>query len=161
MFSLGSVARLSTSSEKPVRSPLMLFSCGLISVSGFGYSFHSLPRPGTDPRSADKTDNELARALADIFFTERRFSVLSILVVWFPFLKRLVRRSLQSKMPFECSCTFVHALQRPESRSIQKARAIMQRIGTHLINERKVAPSEDVPKSDTSIPRDILSVLGT
>lgn len=37
----------------------------------------------------------------------------------------------------------------------------MQRIGTHLINERKVAPSEDVPKSDTPIPRDILSVLGT
>ena len=35
---------------------LMLVSCGLISVSGFGYSFHSLPRSGTDPRSEEKTD---------------------------------------------------------------------------------------------------------
>jgi hypothetical protein len=37
----------------------------------------------------------------------------------------------------------------------------MQRIGTQLISERKVAPPEDVPKCDTLISRDILSVLGT
>ena len=36
----------------------------------------------------------------------------------------------------------------------------MQRIGTQLINERKVEPSEDVLKCDTPISRDILSVLG-
>src|SRR5579863_8086985 len=140
MFSLGSLVRLSTSSEKPVRSLLLLCCRTLISVSGFGYSFHSLPPPGTDPRSADKTDNELARAFADIFSTERRFSVLSILAVWFPFLRRLVRHIFQSKMTFECSCTFIHGLQRPESCAIQKAHAIMHRVGTRLINERKVPP---------------------
>jgi hypothetical protein len=93
MLSLGSVVRLSTSSEKPVQFPLMLSSRSFISVPGFGYSFHSLPPPGTDPRSADKTDNELTRAFANIFSTERQFSILSILAIWFPFLRRLVRRS--------------------------------------------------------------------
>jgi hypothetical protein len=44
---------------------------------------------------------------------------------------------------------------------MRDAQAVIQRIGTQLINERKVAPSEDVPKCDTQIPRDILSVLGT
>ena len=92
MFSLGSVAQLLMPSEKLVRSLLMLSSRGLISVLGFGYSFHSLPPPGTDPRSADETDNELTRAFANIFSTERQFSILSILAIWFPFLRRLVRR---------------------------------------------------------------------
>ena len=95
MSFLGSVVRLSMSSEKPVRSLLILLCHTLISISGFGYSFHSLPSPGTDPHGADKTDKELAFAFATMFSIERQFSVLTILVAWFPFLRRFVRRSLE------------------------------------------------------------------
>jgi hypothetical protein len=43
---------------------------------------------------------------------------------------------------------------------MQDAQAAMQRIGTQLINERKAAILQDLPKSDLPIPRDILTVLG-
>ena len=43
---------------------------------------------------------------------------------------------------------------------MQDAQATMQRIGTQLINERKAAILEDLPKSNVPISRDILSVLG-
>ena len=72
-------------------SLLMPLPHALISVSGFGYSFHSLPTPGTDPSNADKTDNELARAFATMFSPQHQFSKLTVLAIWFPFLKRLVR----------------------------------------------------------------------
>ena len=157
MSFLGSVVRLSMSSEKPVRSLLILLCHTLISVSGFGYSFHSLPSPGTDPHGADKTDEELAYALATMFSIERQFSVLTILVAWFPFLRRLVRGSLESNTV----CPLMYGLQRPQSRAFQRARTTMQRIGTQLINERKVAHSRGAPKYDTPPSRDILSVLGT
>ena len=75
-------------------SLLMLLSHALISVSGFGYSFHSLATPGTEPSNADKTDNELARAFATMFSPQHQFSKLTILAIWFPFLKRLVRVTL-------------------------------------------------------------------
>jgi len=137
-------------------SLLMPLSQVLISVSGFGYSFHSLPTPGTDPSNADKTDNELARAFATVFSPGQQFSKLSILAIWFPFLRRLVRCTFKSQ-----SSSNPHALvQRPESRASQEAKATMQRIGTQLINERKAAHSSDLPKCDTPTSRDILSVLG-
>jgi hypothetical protein len=60
-------------------------------VAGFGYTLNSLPPPGADPLSADKSENELARAFATIFSTQQEFRVLTILAVWFPFLRRFVR----------------------------------------------------------------------
>lgn len=42
---------------------------------------------------------------------------------------------------------------------MQEAQAKMQRIGTQLINERKATISQDLPKSNAPISRDILSVL--
>lgn len=65
--------------------PLLYF------VSGFGYSFHSLPPPGKDPHSSDESENELARAFAAVFSTGRPFGILNVLYVWFPFLRRFVR----------------------------------------------------------------------
>ena len=61
------------------------------SLAGFGYTLNSLPPPGTDPLSADKSENELARAFATIFSTQQEFRVLTVLAVWFPFLRRFVR----------------------------------------------------------------------
>jgi hypothetical protein len=137
-------------------SLLILLSHALISVSGFGYSFHSLPTPGMDPTNAEKTDNELARAFATMFSPRHQFSTWSILAIWFPFLRKLVRRTFES-----LSVLNSHVLiQRPESCAIQDAKATMQRIGTQLINERKAAHLGDIPKCDTPISRDILSVLG-
>lgn len=137
-------------------SLFLLLSHALISVSGFGYSFHSLPTPGTDPSNADKTDNELARAFATMFSPRHQFSTWNILAIWFPFLKKLVRPTFESH-----SFLNPHALvQRPESCTIQDAKATMQRIGTQLINERNATHSGNIPKCDTPISRDILSVLG-
>ncbi len=62
----------------------------LIPVSGFGYSFHSLPLPGTNSYNASRPENELASAFAAIFSTSHTFSVLTVLTVWFPFLRRFV-----------------------------------------------------------------------
>ncbi|KAI9448918.1 cytochrome P450 [Russula earlei] len=109
----------------------------VIGEAGFGYSFNSLPPPGTDLHRADKSENELARAFTTLFSTEQRSRVLGILALWFPFLRRF----------------------RPESRSIRDAQATMQRIGTQLINERKSSPLLDVPKCDVPISCDILSIL--
>jgi len=44
-----------------------------------------------DPRNADKSENELARAFTTVFSTEHRSRILGILAVWFPFLRRFVR----------------------------------------------------------------------
>jgi hypothetical protein len=43
---------------------------------------------------------------------------------------------------------------------MRDAKASMQRIGTQLIDERKAAILQDLPKSNVPISRDILSVLG-
>lgn len=56
------------------------FSRTKVSLIGFGYTFDSL----TDE------DNELARAFGVIFSTARKFRVMTILQVWFPFLRRFV-----------------------------------------------------------------------
>ena len=61
----------------------------IYSAPGFGYSFHSLPPPGTDPYSTHMPESELARAFATVF-TSQTFSVLSVLLAWFPFLRRFV-----------------------------------------------------------------------
>lgn len=107
----------------------------VIGEAGFGYSFHSLPSPGTNPYSTNLPENELARAFATAFSTSQ-ISVLSVLAVWFPFLRRF----------------------RSNTRTLQEARATMQRIGTQLIN-RKPVSLLDVPSPDAKRSRDILSVL--
>ncbi|KAH9073373.1 cytochrome P450 [Lactarius deliciosus] len=109
----------------------------VIGEAGFGYSFHSLPPPGTDHSSANRPESELAHAFAAIFSTSHSFSVLSVLAIWFPFLRRF----------------------RPNSRALQEAQATMQRIGTQLIDERKSAPLPDEPFCEAQRSRDILSVL--
>jgi hypothetical protein len=67
-------------------------------VAGFGYTLNSLPPPGADPLTADKSENELARAFATIFSTHQQFRILTILAIWFPFLRRFVRLSFQPKL---------------------------------------------------------------
>ncbi len=71
----------------------------LIPFTGFGYSFHSLPPPGTDPYSASRPESELSRAFAAVFSTSHTFSVLTVLTVWFPFLRRFVRPCFISRIP--------------------------------------------------------------
>jgi hypothetical protein len=90
MSFLGLLGRLLTSLGKPVLSIIISRFHALIPVSGFGYSFHSLPPPDTDPYSANRPESELARAFATVFSTSHTFSVLTVLRVWFPFLRRFV-----------------------------------------------------------------------
>jgi hypothetical protein len=67
-------------------------------ILGFGYALNSLPPPGAEPHSTDESENELARAFATIFSTQQHFSILNILAVWFPFLRRFVRPPFQSRL---------------------------------------------------------------
>ncbi|KAI0265710.1 cytochrome P450 [Gloeopeniophorella convolvens] len=106
----------------------------VIGEAGFGYAFHALPPPGSDPHAADAAENELARAFAAIFSTARKFRVMTVLTVWFPVLRRF----------------------RPNTRAMQEARDTMRRIGTQLISERKAEHADAKPAPAT---RDILSVL--
>ena len=70
-------------------------------ASGFGYALNSLPPPGADPHNADKSENELAHAFATIFSTQHQFRILTVLALWFPFLRRFVRPPFQLKSSFE------------------------------------------------------------
>ncbi|KAF8272636.1 cytochrome P450 [Lactarius quietus] len=129
----------SSTSIRPVVDVLVWLTRATLDVigeAGFGYSFQSLPPPGTNPYSTNMPESELARAFATVFYTSTTFSVLSVLLVWFPFLRRF----------------------RPNSRTLQEAQATMQRIGTQLIN-RKPVPLLDVPTPDAKRSRDILSVI--
>lgn len=109
----------------------------IIGEAGFGYSFHSLPPPGTDPCRANWPKSEFAHAFETVFSTSDTFSVLTIATIWFPFLRRF--RS---------------------SRALKEAQATIQRIGTQLINERKSSPLlDEQPTHDAKRSRDILSVL--
>ncbi|KAF8967104.1 cytochrome P450 [Flammula alnicola] len=82
-----------------------------IGLAGFGYAFNAL---------TDDT-NELARAFSVIFSTARKFRVMTILQVWFPFLRRFRRNSA----------------------TMVQAQATMRRIGLALIEERRQAALEE------------------
>ncbi|KAJ7043830.1 cytochrome P450 [Mycena alexandri] len=107
-------------------------------LAGFGYHFNSL--------TAD--ENELAQAFGVIFSTARKFRVMTILQVWFPFLRRFRRNSAV----------------------MAKAQETMRRIGLELIEERSRAVTEEhrqvllgkggeIDGDKTILGRDILSVL--
>ncbi|KAF9013366.1 cytochrome P450 [Cyathus striatus] len=76
----------------------------VIGLAGFGYAFNSL---------TDDTD-ELANAFGLIFTTARNFKVMTILQVWFPFLRRFRNNT-----------------------AVTQAKATMRRIGLSLIDEKK------------------------
>ncbi|KAJ7695716.1 cytochrome P450 [Mycena rosella] len=109
-----------------------------IGLAGFGYHFNSL----TDD------NNELAHAFGVIFSTARKFRVMTILQVWFPFLRRFRRNNAV----------------------MTQAHATMRRIGLELIDERSRAVIEEhrqvvsgksgeIDGDKTILGRDILSVL--
>ncbi|KAJ6466379.1 cytochrome P450 [Mycena sanguinolenta] len=109
-----------------------------IGLAGFGYHFNAL----TDD------NNELAQAFGVIFSTARKFRVMTILQVWFPFLRRFRRNSAV----------------------MIRAHETMRRIGLELIEERSRAvideqrevlsgKSGEIDGDKTILGRDILSVL--
>ncbi|KAJ6584658.1 cytochrome P450 [Mycena capillaripes] len=109
-----------------------------IGLAGFGYNFNSL----TDD------NNELAHAFGVIFSTARKFRVMTILQVWFPFLRRFRRNNVV----------------------MTQAHETMRRIGLELIEERSRAVIEEhrqvlagksgeIDGDKTILGRDILSVL--
>jgi len=109
-----------------------------IGLAGFGYHFNSL----TDD------NNELAQAFGVIFSTARKFRVMTILQVWFPFLRRFRRNNAV----------------------MTQAHETMRRIGLELIEERSRAVIEEqrqvlsgksgeIDGDKTILGRDILSVL--
>ncbi|KAJ7081387.1 cytochrome P450 [Mycena belliarum] len=112
-----------------------------IGLAGFGYHFNSLTG----------ASDELAHAFGVIFSTARRFRVMTILQVWFPFLRRFRRNN----------AVMTHA------------HATMRRIGLGLIAERSRAVVEEqrrvlagegtgsgaIEGDKTLMGRDILSVL--
>ncbi|KAJ7505563.1 cytochrome P450 [Mycena galericulata] len=109
-----------------------------IGLAGFGYHFNSL---------TDDT-NELAHAFGVIFSTARKFRVMTILQVWFPFLRRFRRNNAAMK----------------------QAQETMHRIGLGLIEERSSAVFEEhrqvlagksgeIDGDKTILGRDLLSVL--
>ncbi|KAH9971987.1 cytochrome P450 [Lactifluus volemus] len=108
----------------------------VIGEAGFGYSLHCLSPPDVN-HDAEKSNSELARAFATIFTPLPEFSVVAVLCLWFPFLRRF----------------------HPDNRAQQKAKVTVQRIGTRLIDECKASHVGDEPKFDAPISRDILSVL--
>jgi hypothetical protein len=77
--------------EAGMITTMSTFSTLSFPILGFGYALNSLPQPGAEPHSTDKSENELARAFATIFSTHQQFRILNILAVWFPFLRRFVR----------------------------------------------------------------------
>ncbi|KAK7469446.1 hypothetical protein VKT23_003917 [Stygiomarasmius scandens] len=93
----------------------------VIGLAGFGYHFNSL----------SQSSDELADAFSIIFSTARKFRVMTILQVWFPFFRRFRRNS----------------------KTMLQAQATMHRIGTGLI-ERATAEASEKPVS-----KDLLSVL--
>ncbi|KAK7048105.1 cytochrome P450 [Favolaschia claudopus] len=111
-----------------------------IGLAGFGYRFNSLAQ--------EDEDNELARAFGVIFSTARKFRVMTILQVWFPFLRRFRRNNAV----------------------MTQAHETMRRIGLELIEERSRAVIEEqrrivsgnsgeIDGDKTILGRDILSVL--
>lgn len=95
---MGEAGMIATVSTRPMPS---------FPILGFGYALNSLPSPGAELHSTEKSENELARAFATIFSTQQEFRILNILVVWFPFLRKLVRPPFQSRLS---SSTYVCAL---------------------------------------------------
>jgi len=67
-------------------------------ILGFGYALNSLPPPGAEPHTTDKSENELARAFATIFSAQQQFRRLDILALWFPFLRRFVCSPFQPRL---------------------------------------------------------------
>jgi hypothetical protein len=55
----------------------------VIGLAGFGYSFDAL-----EPKAGES--NELADAFSVIFSAARKFRIITVLQVWFPFLRRFV-----------------------------------------------------------------------
>jgi hypothetical protein len=88
-------------------------------------------------------ESELARAFATVFSTSQTFSVLSVLLVWFPFLRRFVCPCFTIRFP---RMLIFLRIQRPNFRTLQDAQATMQRIGTQLINAS--LPLLDLPTLD-------------
>jgi hypothetical protein len=128
--------------------------------TGFGYTFDSLV----------DDSNELANAFSVIFSTARKFRVITILQVWFPFLRKFVRFSSITTRP---SQTHLFFSQRRNSETMKQAKETMNRIGLGLIEDKMKEVLAEQPMSDaksSSIPlsidaektllgRDILSVL--
>ncbi|KAF5337476.1 hypothetical protein D9758_013586 [Tetrapyrgos nigripes] len=102
----------------------------VIGLAGFGYAFNSLDSESSSESSKD----ELANAFSVIFSTARKFRVMTILQVWFPFFRRFRRNS----------------------RTMVQAQATMHRIGMMLV-ERATAEAE--AEKDKPVSNDILSVL--
>nr|BAL05157.1 cytochrome P450 [Phanerodontia chrysosporium] len=90
----------------------------VIGEAGFGYAFNSV-RAAACP--GDAAEDELARAFAVIFSTARKFRLITVLQVWFPFLRRFRRNSAAE----------------------DHARATMRRIGLALIAERRQEVLDD------------------
>jgi hypothetical protein len=76
-----------------VLSYLSRATLDVIGLSGFGYNFDSLPHPeelDASGKREGKKDSELAKAFSVIFSSARKFRAMTILQVWFPFLRRFV-----------------------------------------------------------------------
>ncbi|KAH8818978.1 cytochrome P450 [Flagelloscypha sp. PMI_526] len=118
-----------------VLSYLSRATLDVIGLSGFGYNFDSLPHPeelDASGKREGKKDSELAKAFSVIFSSARKFRAMTILQVWFPFLRRFRRNSA----------------------TMDAARASMEKIGLQLIEERT---SKAADKDDSS--KDLLSLL--
>jgi hypothetical protein len=93
--------------------------CSLVR-EGFGYHFNSL----TDD------NNELAHAFGVIFSTARKFRVMTILQVWFPFLRRFVSTPLPFS-PFPRRLVIVKTIIWPSSPRSPSIRLVwMSRLGS-------------------------------
>jgi len=112
-------------------------------LAGFGYAFNALASKEQD--KARQGENELAKAFSVIFDAARQFRVMSVLEVWFPFLRRFRRNNAV----------------------MTQARATMRRIGLELIEERRseaiaemrAAAAGDVDGDRSVLGKDLLSVL--
>ncbi|KAE9402311.1 cytochrome P450 [Gymnopus androsaceus JB14] len=118
----------------------------VIGLAGFGYSFHSLAHAHTQALPSESSD-ELADAFSTIFSTARKFRVMTILQVWFPWLRRFRRNSAV----------------------MVQAQETMRRIGLGLIDRATKEAVDDekngwknetgIEGDKTTMGRDLLAVL--
>ncbi|TFK40706.1 cytochrome P450 [Crucibulum laeve] len=117
----------------------------VIGLAGFGYSFNSL---------TDDT-NELANAFGVIFSTARKFRMITILQVWFPFLRRFRRNNT----------TMIQATNTMRRIGLElieeKRRAVEEEMHSKIAAEKKANGDQDmgIQGDKTTLGRDLLSVL--
>ncbi|KAI0952883.1 hypothetical protein AcW1_007249 [Taiwanofungus camphoratus] len=121
-----------TSCKIDVLAWLARATLDVIGEAGFGYEFNSIATAAYSREDGDLKD-ELATAFEAIFSSERKFSMLTTLQLWFPVLSRFGRKTAV----------------------VQNAHAAIRRIGLSLIERRREVVAKDRAKRGWNLDTDL------